>query len=133
MLYRTQASHLFVLELISIYLIILKNFNLSSFFIRKCSSTVGFSLCRYIFFADNVEIQDITKQTCFFVLVGPKSNQVSGVADSYTSSERSPFFYIMLFINFTISMLVNYGTKTANGGLEPWWSCWTTIWQSSTF
>lgn len=31
---------------------------------------------RYIFFADKVVIQDITKQTSFFVLVGPKSNQV---------------------------------------------------------
>lgn len=33
-------------------------------------------LSRYIFFADKVEIQDITKQTCFFVLLGPKSSQV---------------------------------------------------------
>lgn len=31
---------------------------------------------RYIFLADKVEIQDITKQTCLFVLVGPKSYQV---------------------------------------------------------
>jgi hypothetical protein len=34
---------------------------------------------RYIFLADKVEIQDITKQTCLFVLVGPKSNQVSNL------------------------------------------------------
>ncbi|ONI36137.1 hypothetical protein PRUPE_1G571400 [Prunus persica] len=33
-------------------------------------------LNKYIFFNDKVEIQDITKQTCFFVLVGPKSNQI---------------------------------------------------------
>ncbi|PIA47433.1 hypothetical protein AQUCO_01400237v1 [Aquilegia coerulea] len=33
-------------------------------------------LMKYIFFADKVEISDITKQTCFFVLTGPKSNQV---------------------------------------------------------
>ncbi|KAK0588534.1 hypothetical protein LWI29_002201 [Acer saccharum] len=33
-------------------------------------------LNKYIFFADKVEIQNITKQTCLFVLVGPKSNQV---------------------------------------------------------
>lgn len=33
-------------------------------------------LNKYIFPADKVEIQDITKQTCLFVLVGPKSNQV---------------------------------------------------------
>ncbi|XP_077212663.1 glycine cleavage T-protein family [Tasmannia lanceolata] len=33
-------------------------------------------LTKYIFFADKVEIHDITKQTCFFVLIGPKSNQV---------------------------------------------------------
>ncbi|XP_062077305.1 putative transferase At1g60990, chloroplastic isoform X2 [Humulus lupulus] len=33
-------------------------------------------LNKYIFFADKVEIQDITKQTSFLVLVGPKSNQL---------------------------------------------------------
>ncbi|GLT42751.1 hypothetical protein SLA2020_167360 [Shorea laevis] len=33
-------------------------------------------LNKYIFFADKVEIQDITKRTCFFALAGPKSNQV---------------------------------------------------------
>ncbi|KAK9096072.1 hypothetical protein Sjap_021569 [Stephania japonica] len=33
-------------------------------------------LRKYIFFADKVEIDDITKQTCFFVLLGPKSKQV---------------------------------------------------------
>lgn len=40
-----------------------------------CGSLMGM-LTKYIFFADKVEIEDITKQTCFFVLVGPKSNQV---------------------------------------------------------
>ena len=38
---------------------------------------------RYIFFADNVEIQDITKKTSLFVLVGPGINQV-----------RNIFFYL---------------------------------------
>ncbi|KAK7853285.1 putative transferase [Quercus suber] len=33
-------------------------------------------LNKYIFPADKVEIQDITKQTSLFVLVGPRSNQV---------------------------------------------------------
>lgn len=33
-------------------------------------------LNKYIFFADKVEMQDITKQTSFFVLVGPNSNRV---------------------------------------------------------
>ncbi|XWS67940.1 hypothetical protein CRYUN_Cryun04dG0047700 [Craigia yunnanensis] len=33
-------------------------------------------LNKYIFFADKVEIQDITKQTCLFALAGPKSTQV---------------------------------------------------------
>ncbi|XP_047336906.1 putative transferase At1g60990, chloroplastic [Impatiens glandulifera] len=33
-------------------------------------------LGKYIFSADKVEIQDITKQTCLFALVGPKTNQV---------------------------------------------------------
>ena len=35
-----------------------------------------FGECRYIFFADKVEIQDISDKTCLFALVGPKSNQV---------------------------------------------------------
>ncbi|XP_076906356.1 putative transferase At1g60990, chloroplastic [Bidens hawaiensis] len=33
-------------------------------------------LNKYIFFGDKVEIQDISKKTCLFALVGPKSNQV---------------------------------------------------------
>lgn len=33
-------------------------------------------ILRYIFFADKVEIQDITKQTSFSALVGPNSGQV---------------------------------------------------------
>ncbi|RYR64614.1 hypothetical protein Ahy_A03g010688 isoform C [Arachis hypogaea] len=33
-------------------------------------------ISRYIFFADKVEIQDITEQTSLFVLLGPKSDQV---------------------------------------------------------
>ncbi|OVA06935.1 Glycine cleavage T-protein [Macleaya cordata] len=33
-------------------------------------------LTKYIFFADKVEIHDITKQTSFFALIGPKCNQV---------------------------------------------------------
>ncbi|KAL2343160.1 hypothetical protein Fmac_004445 [Flemingia macrophylla] len=38
--------------------------------------TITEMLNKYIFFADKVEIQDITKQTSFLVLVGPKSGQV---------------------------------------------------------
>ncbi|KAJ0010478.1 hypothetical protein Pint_34010 [Pistacia integerrima] len=34
-------------------------------------------LNKFIFFADKVEIQDITKQTSLFILLGPKSNTVS--------------------------------------------------------
>lgn len=48
---------------------------------------------RYIFFADKVEIQDITKKTCFFVLIGPKSNQVSDFTD-----------FIWVKTNFQFSM-----------------------------
>lgn len=33
-------------------------------------------LNKYIFFADKVEIQDISDKTCLFALIGPKSNQV---------------------------------------------------------
>ncbi|KAG9153396.1 hypothetical protein Leryth_017297 [Lithospermum erythrorhizon] len=33
-------------------------------------------LQKYIFFADKVEIQDITKQTSLFVVIGPKSNKL---------------------------------------------------------
>ncbi|CAN4108101.1 unnamed protein product [Withania somnifera] len=41
-------------------------------------------LKKYIFFADKVEIQDITEQTSLFVLVGPTTNQIMealGLAD----------------------------------------------------
>ncbi|MQM13358.1 hypothetical protein Taro_046278, partial [Colocasia esculenta] len=38
--------------------------------------TISDMLSRYIFFADKVEVNDITKRTCFLVLLGPKSNQV---------------------------------------------------------
>ncbi|CAJ2677210.1 unnamed protein product [Trifolium pratense] len=38
--------------------------------------TITDMLNKYIFFADKVEIQDITKKTSLFVLVGPKSSQV---------------------------------------------------------
>lgn len=40
------------------------------------SSGVCIFFYRYIFFADKVKIKDVTKQTCFFSLVGPRSNQV---------------------------------------------------------
>ncbi|XP_058097253.1 putative transferase At1g60990, chloroplastic isoform X2 [Magnolia sinica] len=40
-----------------------------------CKSIIEM-LNKYIFFADKVEIHNITKQTCFFILIGPKSNQV---------------------------------------------------------
>ncbi|KDP38853.1 hypothetical protein JCGZ_05010 [Jatropha curcas] len=33
-------------------------------------------LNKYIFFADKVEIQDVTKKTCFFILAGPQSKQL---------------------------------------------------------
>ncbi|KAL5562817.1 hypothetical protein UlMin_032564 [Ulmus minor] len=42
---------------------------------ETCTSIVE-TLNKYIFFADRVDIEDITKRTCFFVLVGPKSNQL---------------------------------------------------------
>ncbi|KAF4357170.1 hypothetical protein F8388_003317 [Cannabis sativa] len=42
----------------------------------ETGGSIAEMLKKYIFFADKVEIQDITKQTAFFVLVGPKSNQL---------------------------------------------------------
>ncbi|KAK6945611.1 Aminomethyltransferase, folate-binding domain [Dillenia turbinata] len=42
----------------------------------ETSKSITEMLNKYIFFADKVEIEDITKQTSFFVLIGPKSNQV---------------------------------------------------------
>ncbi|KAK7369242.1 hypothetical protein VNO80_11278 [Phaseolus coccineus] len=39
-------------------------------------TTIIEMLNKYIFFADKVEIQDITKQTRFFAMMGPKSGQV---------------------------------------------------------
>ncbi|KAL6180594.1 hypothetical protein ACLB2K_047255 [Fragaria x ananassa] len=44
--------------------------------VSPVSRSISEMLKKYIFFNDKVEIQDITKQTCFFVLVGPKSNHV---------------------------------------------------------
>ncbi|XP_078444178.1 glycine cleavage T-protein family [Wolffia australiana] len=38
--------------------------------------TIADMLARYIFFADKVEINDITEKTSFFALIGPKSVQV---------------------------------------------------------
>nr|GEX14601.1 putative transferase At1g60990, chloroplastic [Tanacetum cinerariifolium] len=40
------------------------------------SKSISEMLNKYIFFADKVEIQDISDKTCLFALVGPKSNQV---------------------------------------------------------
>ncbi|CAL9182254.1 putative transferase At1g60990, chloroplastic isoform X1 [Musa acuminata AAA Group] len=40
------------------------------------SSSIAEMLNKYIFYADKVEVHDITHQTCFFALIGPKSNQV---------------------------------------------------------
>ncbi|KAJ9552537.1 hypothetical protein OSB04_016582 [Centaurea solstitialis] len=40
------------------------------------SGSISEMLNKYIFFADKVEIQDISDKTCLFALVGPKSNQV---------------------------------------------------------
>ncbi|KAJ4717220.1 Aminomethyltransferase [Melia azedarach] len=42
----------------------------------RTSGSITEMLNKYIFFSDNVEIQDISKQTCLFTLVGPKSNLV---------------------------------------------------------
>ncbi|KAL0384578.1 UNVERIFIED_CONTAM: putative transferase, chloroplastic [Sesamum radiatum] len=43
-----------------------------------CGSIIEM-LKKYIFFADKVEIQDITKQTSMFALLGPKSSKVGGM------------------------------------------------------
>nr|XP_043629044.1 putative transferase At1g60990, chloroplastic [Erigeron canadensis] len=40
------------------------------------SGSISEMLRKYIFFADKVEIQDISDKTCLFALLGPKSNQV---------------------------------------------------------
>jgi hypothetical protein len=37
---------------------------------------MGFEVIRYIFFADKVEVEDITDKTHFFSLVGPHSHRV---------------------------------------------------------
>jgi hypothetical protein len=50
----------------------MNNINYTNYFLHKM-------FWRYIFFADKVEIQDITKQTSLFVLVGPKSSQVRDI------------------------------------------------------
>lgn len=45
-------------------------------------------ILRYIFFGDKVEIQDITKLTSLFVLVGPKSGQVRDIIIPIQSGEE---------------------------------------------
>lgn len=40
------------------------------------SGSITQMLRKYVFFADKVEVEDISKQTCLFVLVGARSNQV---------------------------------------------------------
>ncbi|XP_058191788.1 putative transferase At1g60990, chloroplastic [Rhododendron vialii] len=40
------------------------------------SGSITQMLRKYVFFADKVEIEDISKQTCLFVLAGARSNQV---------------------------------------------------------
>jgi folate-binding Fe-S cluster repair protein YgfZ len=54
---------------------IMKNAILLTVSPTTCQSIIEM-LNKYIFFADKVEIKDITKQTCLFALAGPKSNQV---------------------------------------------------------
>jgi hypothetical protein len=77
-------------------------------------------ISRYIFFADKVEIQDITKQTSLFVLVGPKSSQVRDINHTF------------LVVKMTELVIFNIMTCTGNGKLEPRRSCWKTVWHSST-
>lgn len=54
-------------------------------------------LTRYIFLADKVEIQDITKQTSLLVLVGPKSNQVK---EHYAVLMYKQICFYFLFLVF---------------------------------
>ncbi|KAJ0710637.1 putative aminomethyltransferase [Helianthus annuus] len=42
----------------------------------ETSKSISEMLNKYIFFGDNLEIQDISDKTCLFALAGPKSNQV---------------------------------------------------------
>lgn len=54
---------------------------LCSHYLTADLTTCHTSIDRYIFFADKVEIQDITGQTSLFVLIGPRSNQVGTVSN----------------------------------------------------
>ncbi|KAF3788140.1 putative transferase [Nymphaea thermarum] len=54
---------------------VLKNAVLLHVSPETCSSIIDM-LNRYIFFSDKVEVQDLTKTTCFFTLMGPKSSEV---------------------------------------------------------
>lgn len=100
-----------------------------AYFHFKCQFKVVFALTyvlnmlsfgyRYIFFADKVEIQDISKQTCFFVLVGPRSNQVYKMKCLYISS------FLFLFYQIDSKELL---VQTDNGRIKSRRPCWTTIW-----
>ncbi|KAJ0011063.1 hypothetical protein Pint_34226 [Pistacia integerrima] len=53
----------------------MKNSIMLAVSLLTCGS-ISDMLNKFIFFADKVEIQDITKQTSLFILLGPKSNTV---------------------------------------------------------
>lgn len=96
------------------------NYMFYMYCIYKCNCN-GF---RYIFFADKVEIQDITKQTSFFVLVGPNSNQVR----SFTIVMKQYTLFRMIELVYLTAMIL-----TGDAEVEPWGSRWKTIWHTSTF
>jgi len=43
---------------------------------ERIAILMGFEVIRYIFFADKVEVEDITDKTHFFSLIGPHSHRV---------------------------------------------------------
>lgn len=58
---------------------------------------------RYIFFADKVEIQDITKKTCFFTLIGPKCYQVlhHELMIYFLFSNSTSMLFVLCFIEIS--------------------------------
>ena len=78
--------------------------------------------CRYIFFTDKVEVEDITTRTKLFVLVGPNSNKVNLRDTLFFLLWFNVLYYIFGDVYHFMLML------TGHKQFEHQRSCWTTIW-----
>lgn len=62
---------------------------------------------RYIFFADKVEVQDITEKTYFFSLVGPKANEVALLDQSFGTAFTCSILFHLRDVVRRVLLLTN--------------------------